>query len=358
MSHKPLTLWVFSDVHVGTDLRHGIESLANVLRDSESGIWEWDIALDLGDMSGGQHIPDDTEGGEIVRQFQTLKHHPREAIYSLCGNHDRGSPREPVQNSWWRKWLDPEGHNTALSGVNPARRPYPINGTWERYSFRVGNLLFLMMSDINEPTQKLGRGDLNGQMGGNPSGVVSGATFRWWQQQVEANPDAIIISAHHYMLKDTTVASGAWEGVRKNSDGQWESHYHGYKELGSPEGASYLYWVDSTPDAQAFERYLAAHPGRVALWLGGHTHAHPDATDGGKSHIETRWGTTFINVGAVTRHHHCRHLSPPPKSRHLTFIPGSDKVTVRCFMHTDHLLPKGWYPRAEQTITLPKPFIW
>lgn len=47
-----------------------------------------------------------------------------------------------------------------------------------------------MMSDINEPTQALGRGDLNGKMGGNPGGVVSGETFRWWQQHVEAHPDA------------------------------------------------------------------------------------------------------------------------------------------------------------------------
>ena len=33
-----------------------------------------------------------------------------------------------------------------------------------------------MMSDINEPSQKIGRGDL----GGNPAGEVSGETFEWW----------------------------------------------------------------------------------------------------------------------------------------------------------------------------------
>jgi hypothetical protein len=30
------------------------------------------------------------------------------------------------------------------------------------------------------------------------------------------------------------------------------------------------------PKAQAFESYLAAHPGAIDLWLGGHTHTHPD----------------------------------------------------------------------------------
>ena len=32
--------------------------------------------------------------------------------------------------------------------------------------------------------------------------------------------DDIVISAHHYMLKDTTVASGEWEGVAKSEDGE------------------------------------------------------------------------------------------------------------------------------------------
>ncbi|MCP5115917.1 MAG: hypothetical protein GY953_34245, partial [bacterium] len=245
----------------------------------------------MGDMSGGQDVPHDEEGEDLVRQFRVLKKHRREQIYNVCGNHDRSGLDEP-KNWWWRKWVDPTGEHVRHSEVDPARRPYPIEGTWERYSFRVGNLLFLMMSDINEPTQKVGRGTL----GGNPGGVVTGETFEWWKKMVEANQDSIIISAHHYILKETTVASGEWEGLRKGPDGEWRSHYHGYKPQGSPKGASYLYWVDSKPDAQAFERYLAGHPGAVAIWLAGHTHTNPDDTYGNKSHIETKWGTHFINV--------------------------------------------------------------
>src|ERR1700724_348425 len=96
----------------------------------------------------------------------------------------------------------PYSEHTEFSHVDATKRPFPIEGTWERYAFRVGNLLFLMMSDINEPTQKRGRGTL----AGNPGGVVSGETFRWWQRMVEKNRSSIINSAHHYSLKDTTDA--------------------------------------------------------------------------------------------------------------------------------------------------------
>lgn len=354
MGSGTFTLWVFGDAHVGTDLKQGRESLADALRASEQGgkqggpPFDWDIAVDVGDMSGEQAVPEDTEGEEIVRQFSVLKKHPREAIYSVCGNHDRSGLGEPAA-WWWQKWIDPMGAHAQHSRVNPARRPFPVEGTWERYAFRVGNLLFLMMSDINEPTQAAGRGDL----GGNPGGVVSGETFRWWKSQVQSHAGCIVISAHHYMLKDTTVASGAWEGMRKDAGGNWVGHYHGYKPRGTPQGASYLYFVDSKPDAQAFESYLRNHPGATALWLGGHTHTHPDDTCGGKSHVEKKRGTYFINAASLTRYHGSLSV---PKSRVLTFREGSPEVRVRCYMHTNEFLPQGWYDRAERCIKLDRVF--
>lgn len=351
---KEFNLWVFGDAHVGTDLERGRESLAEALRMSEQGgdsggpAFDWDIAIDVGDMSGGQSVPEDGEGREVVRQFGVLKKHRREAIYSVCGNHDRSGLDEPPA-WWWQKWVDPMGEHTRFSGVDPNRRPYPVEGTWERYAFRVGNLLFLMMSDINEPTQKIGRGPL----GGNPGGVVSGETFEWWKRQVESNPDSLIVSVHHYMLKNTTVASGEWEGMRKDADGNWKTHYHGYKPQGTPRGASYLYFVDSKPDAQAFESWMESHPGRVSLWFGGHTHTHPDDTYGGKSHVERKWGTHFINAACLSRYHGPVNV---PKSRLLTFREGSRKVRVRCYMHTDEFLPQGWYDGAERILELDRPF--
>ena len=198
-----------------------------------------------------------------MRQFGAARKHRREHFYNLVGNHDANIPGEPCQ--WWfRKWVDPTGENTEFSGVDPARRPYPIEGTWERYSFRVGNLLFLMMGDRNDGGPPVGRGE----KGGYPAGAVTGETFRWWREMVEANRDCVIISAHHHMLKETTVASGPRKGsarrrgplgVSLTATSRWW------------RGASYRYFVDGKPDAQAFESYLAQNPGAVDLWLGGHT---------------------------------------------------------------------------------------
>jgi hypothetical protein len=104
---KTFRVWVFADAHVGTDKKQSRESLAEAIRQSESATgFEWDIALDLGDMSGEQGTPKDPEGEEIVRQFSVLKQHRREDIYDLSGNHDRSGLDEP-QAWWWRKWVDP-----------------------------------------------------------------------------------------------------------------------------------------------------------------------------------------------------------------------------------------------------------
>jgi hypothetical protein len=342
-------VWVFADAHVGTDKANGRESLATALRQSESASgFEWDVALDLGDMSGMQGTPQDEEGREIVRQFSVLTRHHREQIYDLSGSHDRSGLNEP-QAWWWRKWLDPTGDHSEFSGVDRAKRPFPIEGTWERYSFRVGNLLFLLMSDINEPSQKVGRGTL----GGNPGGVVSGETLRWWKEEIEDNRSSIIVSAHHYMLKGTTVASGEWEVMRRDESGGWKSWYHGYYPRGTPQGASFLYWVDSKADSSAFETLLAATP--IDLWLGAHTHTSPDDTYGGRSHVERRWGTTFINVAGLTQHH-----GPPenqvPRSWLLTFTDGSAEATARCYLHGNEYAPQGWYAKTNRLIQLSKAF--
>jgi hypothetical protein len=351
-SPRTFQVWVFSDAHVGTDQQKGRESLAIALRQSEAASgFHWDIALDLGDMSGAEGPPKDSEGAEIVRQFGVLRQHRREDIYDLSGNHDRSGLDEP-QAWWWRKWIDPTGEHSAFSRVDAAKRPFPIEGTWERYSFRAGNLLFLMMSDINEPTQKVGRGTL----GGNPGGVVSGETFRWWKRMVEENRSSIIITAHHYVLKDTTVASGEWEGLQRSENGAWKPKYHGYFPQGTPQGASFLYWVDSEPDSGAFERVLATTSPQVDLWLGAHTHTAPDATDGGKSHIERRWATMFINVAGLTRYHGPSQEHLIPRSWLLTFTDGSDDLSARCYLHGSEYAPQGWYSKFDRVIKLSKPF--
>ena len=373
---KVFRLWATGCSHVGSDLQRGKrESLADAIRQSEQagpGGFAWDIALHVGDISGSQGDGNDSEGREIVRQFAAMRKHRREQFYCLAGNHDA-----TTQHAWFRKWVDPAGENTEHSGVDPARRPYPIKGAWERYSFRVGNLLFLMMSDRNDLELPIGRGEA-GATGGYPAGAVTGETFGWWKKAVEANRDAVILSAHHHMLKETTVGSGEWEGTGKPSkpgekpQGVMRDKYnfrlHGYFPRGAPRGASYLYFVDGKPDAQAFEKYLAAHPNAIDLWVGGHTHTYPDDCINGRTHIERKWDVNFINCAALTRHHGGR----CPMSRLLTFTEGSDAVRVQLYLHEapkpgQAKLPRGgghntrfartgWCPEYDRTLKLSKPF--
>ena len=356
-------VWAFSCAHVGTDKFNGRESLADAIRQSEGRGdyaypgFAWDIAINCGDNTGAQGLPRDEEGEEVVRQFGAMREHRREQVYDVCGNHDRsGKNEEP--NRWWRKWIDPTGENTEFSTIDPAHRPYPVDGTWERYSFRVGNLLFLMMSDVNDTSDREGRDTL----GGNPAGVVRSETFEWWKDQVESNPDSLVVSIHHYVLKDTTVASGEFEGMFRDCDGGLHSGYHGFKNHEADRGASYLYYLDDRPDAHAFEQYLEGSRGATDLWIAGHTHTHPEDRLGGKSHIETKWGTHFINCAALTRYHGFAHSCP--MSRVLTFADRSDEVRVRCYLHSDSLpsifsrfqAPPGWYLGAERTLKLVRPF--
>ena len=365
-------LWVFSDAHVATDravsaaIRNGMEftppaaypeSLASALRQSEEGgdlggpPFRWDIALDLGDNAGLWDLPDDTQGREVVRQFGALKHHRREQIYSIAGNHDASPGNAPSSagkpaNWWFRKWVDPMGENTATSDVDASRRPYAAEGSWERYSFCVGNIRFLMMSDRNDLPYPVGRREFGG---GSPAGAVTSDTWAWWKENVEAanEEDEIVISCHHHMLRETTVASGDFEGVSKYPDGRYRhGRYHGVD--GVPEGASYLYFVDDEPKAQRFERYLEQNPGAVDLWLGGHTHTFPDDVVSGRGHVERKWGTNFVNCAQLSKYH--SFVTCPPMSRHFTFTVGSPLVRVRCYLHDDTHAPQGWYAPAERVL--------
>jgi hypothetical protein len=198
------------------------------------------------------------------------------------------------------------------------------------------------MADRNDVGPPVGRG----LRGGYPAGAVTKETFEWWKNQVETNQYKIVITAHHHMLKGTTVASGLWEGV--------DCGYHGRFEDGAPVGASFLYWVGGEPDTNSFESYLEENPSAIDLWIGGHTHSNPDDTHGGKSHCEHKWGVTFLNVAALTKYHVGN--KAVPMSRLLTFEDGDDNVRIQCYLHTDQYAPQGWYAPAERTAPLKTPF--
>lgn len=361
---RTFRVWAASCSHVPADIGRGRESLAKAIRQSEgreegAPAFEWDIMVDAGDLSAHQTPPGDADGGELHRQYRAMKRHRREQVYNVPGNHDAPYYDHGL-GSWFRKWGDPLGENTRFSGVDPARRPFPVEGTWERYRFLAGNILFLMLADRNDAPPPVGRGhSRDRRRGGFPAGAVTRETFEWWKRQVLENQDKIIVTVHHHALRDTTVASGRGEG---------HPRYHG--DSGGPEGSSYLYFIIEnddpdnfryTADTHAFEDFLEAFPkehgrGAIDLWIAGHTHVKgPDDDFGGKTISERRWGVGFLQVAALTMHHAGSH----PMSRLLTFTDDEDRVKMDVYLHEPSYRdePVGWYAPASRTFPLRHKFI-
>lgn len=356
---REFRVWATSCSHVPADIRRGRESLAHVIRQSEGFVegapaFHWDIMIDAGDLSAHQYPPGDRDGLELIRQYYAMKNHRREQVYNVPGNHD-APYYDHGAGSWFQKWGDPLGQHTEFSGVDPKRRPFPVEGTWERYRFVAGNILFLMLADRNDVPEPVGRGhSKDGNRGGYPAGAVTRETFQWWKQQVLDNQDKIIVTMHHHALRDTTIASGHGEG---------NPRYHGAS--GGPEGSSYLYYLIENDDpgdfkfikdAHVFEDFLEEFHqqhgrGAIDLWVAGHTHVKgPDDDWGDKTITETRWGVSFLQVAALTRHHAGSH----PMSRLLTFSDGASTVKAGVYLH-DKSYKKhavGWYDAASRTIQL------
>lgn len=235
------------------------------------------------------------------------------------------------------------------------RRPYPVEGTWERYRFEAGNILFLMLADRNDAPEPVGRGhSKDAKRGGYPAGAVTRETFNWWKQQVLANQDRIIVTMHHHALRDTTIASGFGEGTPR---------YHG--SSGGADGSSYLYYIienddprdfQYTADAHVFEDFRATSTNNITAvrlifgWPGILMCMGTDDNWGDKTISETRWGVGFLQVAGLTRHHAGSH----PLSRLLTFTNGSDHVDTDVYLHDDSFNnnPVGWYKPASCSFPL------
>ena len=136
---KQLRLWAMCCSHVGTDLGFGRESLADAIRQSENGgeeggpPFDWDIAVVLGDHSGGQTTPTDEEGRELVRQFGVSARHPREHFYTVVGNHDApygpkrrygGVPRSIPRARWQARRTSRPPDPPKPGSVRPHRVPF------------------------------------------------------------------------------------------------------------------------------------------------------------------------------------------------------------------------------------------
>ena len=147
------------------------------------------------------------------------------------------------------------------------------------------------------------------------------------------------------MIKETTVATGLNEGC--------DGGYHGRFEDGAPQGASFIYFVGNMPDSGRIESFLDLSEPAMDLWLGAHTHTHPDDVVNGRSHIESRFGVNFANISALTKYHGNTCM---PMSRLFTFRKGSDVVEVKCYLHTSDHASQGWYTSAERSLKIRYPF--
>lgn len=348
---RTFNVWAASCAHIGVDSLYGIEPMRHAFRQSE-GYWSfltpaeqrmarvapafnWDIMVNVGDFATGQFPPSDGEGRAVVDQYDALALHKREQIYTVAGNHDAGYYDQGL-GSWFQKWSDPLGQNTDYSGVDSSRRPFPIEGTWERYKFEAGNVLFLMLSDRNDAPTPVGRGHSRDRnMGGFPAGAVTRETFNWWKEQVLANQDKIIITAHHHVLRDTTKLSsyGGGDGLHaRGPDFAGASFLYYTIENDDPE--NFLYSTSNPENPDPFETFLAdfeAKNGRPAIdvWIGGHTHSEPGVDADGRGLTEERWGVTFVQAAALTH----RNTARVPLSRMLGFSHGSTSLEIGLYVH-------------------------
>ena len=361
---REFRVWATSCSHVPADVLRGRKSLGSAIEQSEGLVkdapgFDWDIMIDAGDLSAHQYPPGDADGEELLRQYRVMTKHRREQIYNVPGNHD-APYYDHGPGSWFRKWGDPLGENTEFSGVDPKRRPFPVEGNWERYKFQAGNILFLMLADRNDAPAPVGRGHSQEKFsGGFPAGAVTRDTFNWWKQQVLENQDKIIITMHHHVLRETTIASGRGEG---------HPRYHG--SSGSAAGSSYLYYIIEKDDPDDFQYKEDAHVfedflddfqkkngrGAIDLWVGGHTHVkNPDDTWGGKTISETRWGVSFLQVAALTRHHG----GALPMSRLIRFTQGCSSARADVYLHQNTYKKNriGWYEPASVDLPLRHKFV-
>ena len=399
---QSFTIWAASDPHVTVDTLHGVEPMRLAFRQSE-GFWsflpkmesrlagippafDWDLMLLAGDLTSSQFPPRDGEGRVFVDQFEALTRHRREDVFTLAGNHD-GSYYDKGAGHWFQKWVDPLGQNTEFSGVDPDLRRFKPQGNWERYRFEAGNILVLMLSDQNSAPNPVGRGHSSDRLpGGFPAGAVTRETFEWWKEQVLANQDKIIITAHHHVLRRTTTISqpNGGKGIHANNTGDFEGASYLYYTIENSDPEDFVYSMSTDDNPGPFEAFLEQFEkdhGRAAidLWIGAHSHAHPQDVVDGRGLIASKWGVTFAQVAAMTHYHSGR----TPMSWTLNFSQGSDQLQLKNYIHRapyyNHI-PKaltlskgvdpvgkaapeggletnGWYAPNARVLTLRRPFV-
>ena len=353
---QSLTFWVLSDPHLDEQDPGSRDFFVACVADADRDAPDWAFALVLGDLVEGQACPTLFEGLFWRDTLEASGHRPAE-FYPLAGNHDASR----AGLGWFARYVDPLGTTPGQSHVKNAERPYPVEGTPERYSFQVGNATFLMLSDENGGGPPFGRDCAGG--GGYPAGRTSRETFDWWARALVERKEGIVITCSHQSVHDTVLWSSLGEGFAQR--------IHGAQSWADERGSSMVYVIgDETVDGlgpdqrpryggelrpYGYRATLAEHPRSVALWLSGHSHLglFPGREVDGRRDTAFVDGTWFVNAGALSRVH------GPPRaqfSRFVTLTEGSDVALVRTYVHAGDWESRGFQPEAELEITLRAPF--
>lgn len=338
-----LKVWLAGCPHAPEDKLNGRNSISDAIAHVESRCSKINLGIILGDFSSNQNPSElatySTEGADCSTQLNVGVELKRNMIYTCMGNHDAGDEN----NDWYNRYIDRHGVNTAFSGVTDALRPYPITHHDYYYSFVTGNILWLILDDINHSAGPCGR---SGGSGGFPSGSTTIEAYNWWVDMIENNPDKIIITCAHHLLKNTTIATGDNEGVNGG--------YHG--SSGQAIGSGRLHNVITdinantyVDDQTMFMDYLVANPGACTMWFGAHTHYEVGETYAGRGYMTTVNGCAFINVGGLTRYHVIKH----PQSKILSFTEGSNTATLNNMLHDTSFSQIGY---NGNTVSINLPF--
>jgi len=282
-----ITLWVCSDMQGAptwswsdwSDAANDVSSIS------------FDAVISLGDLIG--MTATNNNGGNASQYFdQYLNYfaqtgHNQSELYNLLGNHDwSGASFGGPHYHAWKK----------LDDINVSDRPFPIlegitNETNWNYTFQIGNVLFIMLSDDNATADGSGLRTHN-------QGVITNATFNWWKNLVINNQDKIIITCSHQPLEGTVVYSSL--------------------DVGS-------YIKNSSRFLDVMENYT------VDFWLNGHQHDDPwDVDSNGWTLVRKIGNTTFINVAAILKR---GNVGTSYSSRFFTFTNGSNILQMKVYDH-------------------------
>lgn len=358
LNRKPLSprkksehrFWIMGCMHFAADAEEGQNTFFKAIQDSVLMNFDYVNLLMLGDFASSKGYPSKFEGEYIASQLKFLGS-KRERLLTLAGNHDADDGQE-----WFKKYCLYTADNKKQKDA------------FRNYSYRYGNVLFLMISDQND--MPFPRGRANAFPGGHPAGSISQETFDWLKHQLQSNAKSNIVICSHHMLKATTFNTDVLGGIALGPTPEASMpERHGIsagivdgesKKL--LKGLSYLRFVGAH-DLEAKEgaldpvrKLLNEYPN--VLWLGAHTHGSLLRGDGKPRKFvhKDENGNVFVNCSSLSQ---CHGKFCDPSSRVMILREGSNRFEIKAFVHANGYLGEqrtGWSTPSSFAAEMRFPF--